>query len=384
MNKSEYLECMKSALSEFDADSMAEIMAECIKAFAEGELAGKTDAQIIEELGSVDECVEALRELTHAPDSAEHDVVLPFTGDYADVRHIKLNIHAKVELASGDVTYPDVKISGNRKLIDECVVETVDGTMCLRWRSESRWAHRSFRLRPPLNITIVLPRRMDTIDVRTGSLDAEGITADTFTASTAGGNLRFTSCTASRFECRTAGGDIDLSGIRTGALNASTSGGDIDIDSAEAPECSLKTAGGDIKTKGLVSNKLSAVSSGGDVGIDCGDCRSINVRSSGGDVSICCKNACSLSAVTAGGDIKASVADANSISLTSSGGDIDLKLRNGEGASIKCASAGGTNALEHGETKQIFKGSFGCVVGSGRTAVDIRSHGGDTSISINC
>lgn len=64
MNKKEYLEKLKSALEEFDTELAQEILADYEEHFHVGEKLGKSEEAVIAELGSVEELVSELRELS--------------------------------------------------------------------------------------------------------------------------------------------------------------------------------------------------------------------------------------------------------------------------------------------------------------------------------
>lgn len=64
MKKQEYMYNLFEALREFDEDVRNEIIEDYEEHFAQGAESGKTEEQIVEELGSIDELIDDLREMT--------------------------------------------------------------------------------------------------------------------------------------------------------------------------------------------------------------------------------------------------------------------------------------------------------------------------------
>ena len=63
MNKQEYMYNLFEALRPFDEDVRNEIISDYEEHFADGLASGKTEEQIVEELGSIDELIAELKDL---------------------------------------------------------------------------------------------------------------------------------------------------------------------------------------------------------------------------------------------------------------------------------------------------------------------------------
>ena len=63
MTKAEYMELLKKNLEQFSKELQEEILEDYRQHFAEGENQGKTDEEIIRELGNIDEMIQGLSEV---------------------------------------------------------------------------------------------------------------------------------------------------------------------------------------------------------------------------------------------------------------------------------------------------------------------------------
>ena len=71
MNKSEYLSNLKEALKDTDESTMEEIVSDYEEHFQVGMEYGKSEQQICEELGSIEDLVEEIKEVYHTSDTEE-------------------------------------------------------------------------------------------------------------------------------------------------------------------------------------------------------------------------------------------------------------------------------------------------------------------------
>ena len=364
MTKVEYLAAMEAALSEFDAASRAEIILECVKSFSTGELSGKTEQQVIEELGSVEECVEALRELTFAPEmgGAAKQQNTPFTkaepmqGDYPNVSRLLIELCADVVIATADIADPVVDIRGNKNLIADCVQE-IQGDMLHVYSTRNGRTGMKFGFNfgineaNGLNVSVTLPRRMKEIILKLsgGDCKCENVQADVFTMASGGGDTDVKNCiagllsctsgggdhslqgiTAQKFSCTSGGGDMDIEDVNVLEMQLKTGGGDMELKSINAVTADMKTGGGDIVAKRFAANECKAITGGGDISINGNAIGKLFVKTGGGDISVNCVTLGNTEAITGSGDVELVSAGCTGAIVECAGvkGDISITYKN--------------------------------------------------------
>lgn len=388
MTKSEYLSELEVALSEFDAETRAEIIAECVDSFAAGERSGQTEQEIIDELGSVSECVETLRQLT-SPIRGREDGGSNYNvggeGDYPEICSLHIELDADVELKVGDTDSIDVILTGSEKLKDECSIETRGDTLYITGDVKRRGFSWIFGYDDDLRCCVMVPHRMKEIYIKLpgGDVKAVGIHADRYTVSTGGGDLKAEMCSIGEMSCTTGGGDHRMKDICASKLSCTSGGGDVVLSRIKVDELEAKTGGGDIALIDIKTNILDTKSGGGDIkaeGVYTQDCRSVT---GGGDIRLSGEYAAKLIAKTGGGDISASFEKLEGAEILTSGGDVRIVSRQCVGATVSGVGMSNEAKVRYGSDVYKYEGSFKQQFGDGSACFFVKTIAGDINIELN-
>jgi transcriptional regulator with XRE-family HTH domain len=180
---------------------------------------------------------------------------------------------------------------------------------------------------------------------------------------------------------KTGGGDIEVMGSRVKGLVLTTGGGDISVTAAGAETAQIRTGGGDIEVNDLTANgALELHTGGGDMKVVCA-ADSVTAFSGGGDIELQAR-ARVIDARSGGGDLNLKANGAESVSAKTGGGDIELKLSGVSGAAFDLATAGGEAELcAFGERIESGK-RVSAAVGDGSAKIELKSAGGDVTVSV--
>ncbi len=406
MTKSEYMEQLEAALSEFDAVSRAEIVAECVRTFSEGALGGLSDDEIIAELGTVDECVEAMRDLTSRPAAPQGDGTefkICHTGEYPMQCVLNVKLCADVRVIASDISEPSINVEGPQRFIDNVAIDAIGDTITIYEREHLTSRFHLFSVNKTCRVNIAVPLRMKSISVdldagdftsqnvqtdsltvltRGGDTHTYGLVADEFTCRSGGGDHKLESIAVNRLSLKTGGGDLSLCDVNASVISAETGGGEISFCGVNTACGEMKTGGGDIAAKDFCAHTSKLYTGGGDISLDCGDADAMQLTTGGGDVSVRAGVVAGLSVKTGGGDICAALADSASISLTTGSGDVDLSLSACCGAVISRLTGGGESTVCSAGRLSTYSGRFDATVGDGKTEISVKAGSGDLKITL--
>ena len=339
MTKIDYLYELQKRLKNLPEEDRAEIIEAFEEHFAEGKKAGKTDAEIMEELGTADEVAESLGAVP------EKEVRTGTWKDYLNetLRFVKdtlnsvkdsrgINFNFEFDSSADDFKPRAEDLTGYlEEDVQEVYVQS-DGPLDLKLRkgdtlnyifrsgsggvetsSENGKAYirilgASRREEPEMCLEI--PESVCILDVRmpSGTVYAEEITPDTFSVSgsSADANIRNIESKAFRFSSNS--GDLSMADVTFEKAFVNTVSGDIDINRINA-DLDIRTVSGDLELAETVSDEVYLESKSGDISYK-GETEVFGAESISGDleVRITC-HAGQVIAKTVSGDVNLCLAD---------------------------------------------------------------------------
>lgn len=424
MTKSEYMAALQNKLERFNRELQQEIMEDYEQHFAEGIAAGKTEEEIMAELGSIEDMIQELPE--EDAQQEEGYVQTPFgqvpaTLDKALEEGGEAGRDAEDRSTSMTYTgeYKAVVIDG--LIADVSLKHSEDGQIRVEYRNDGdRFMQQKYRFYQyeeagvlhvgvkkdenasaeakqavkfmlfgkkvkmdfdnpfpnvfasvwnggdssgSITLDIQVPAGIPRVELKTqsGDINVRDVTPEQLEMSTTSGDMEIFHVTADRLRLNTASGDITAHQICSADMDANTASGDMSLTDVEAGTLRLQTASGDIEGKYMRGNGAVLGAASGDVEFD-GTFERYQAKTGSGDV-----------------DMKVQ-AGAREVQISTGSGDVDVDLTAVEGAEIT-VSTGSGEAVIYGAgnvRSQISRGSY--TTGSGDCKVRVSTGSGDADV----
>lgn len=370
MKREQYLKLLEERMNGYDSRFTEDIIESFRTHFIDGEAEGKTDEEIIEHLGSVDEVMENVRELRQENtdeksrrfernisegvsqiSSAIKDLLssignnlgssMQFSSEY-----IELDYDSQLNgiLVNADDVSCDLKIKGG----DSLGYSFTANDSGIKVRTEKRddrmcfWVENASgkRINSRARLSITLPDYIDNVYVNSTSGDSD-----------------IRDMELSEVIVHSSSGDVSIGSVGGNSIIFKSVSGDLNIDECEFSRISVQTTSGDIQIE----------SSSGDV----------LAKTVSGDCEIT-EHAGRVTAETVSGDIEISMEEAYSVSGRSKSGDIEVEIEDGDfTASLHTLSGDiDVSGVEH-----VSNGRGSVTAGNGSREVMLSTLSGDISVS---
>ncbi len=380
MTKAEYIKKLQERLENFSRELQEDILEDYKQHFAEGELQGKSDEEIIEELGNIEDMIRDLPEADLKEDVRRRmpDVeAMQGTSDKAFGRGAEEGASAagrenawrnagesRKQYCSDTETdrffnysgkYNAMILSGDEANIylepsedDEIHVECRNvqgkheyyqyeendifyaGIRCGEG-TEGCWTGvegngKSFTVKL-FGHTIISYGRMDGFDNTSLALLVKvpkGMPR--LSAEVSSGDIYVQGLTQNELQLESSSGDIKVKKAAAGAIKACASSGDVEVrDTGCSGLFQLETSSGDINMHGIKAGRAEVGASSGDIHIENIKCEEIILESSSGDVSTAGVDAGRFRIETSSGDVGIDGATCRAAEVEVSSGDVSIE-----------------------------------------------------------
>lgn len=363
MTKSEYLSALQDKLERFNRELQQEIMEDYEQHFAEGLAAGKTEGEIVEELGNIEDMIQELPE-----DDIKQEVQVSeaasekkdaYEGDYSAIVIDGLFADVSLEKSDDGHIYVEYRNEGDTYMQQRYRFYQYEenGTFYVGVRDCGGGEKKKIMLfgktllsydsvvqvNGKMKLNVRIPAGMPKVEARTESGDVEvrGVSAE-------------------RLEIKSVSGDIAVGDTESEELKLQAASGDIELHGLKVQTIHLQTASGDIDGRGITGRVLAAGTGSGDIKLSA-DLEEYTIRTGSGDAELQAdKNARKVKIQTGSGDVE--------LDLTKTA-DTEIHASTGSGDCVICHSNG---------TKQQWSGN--CTVGSGDCRVTVQTGSGDAEI----
>ena len=391
MTKSEYMQALQKKMEKFNRELQTEIVEDYEQHFAEGLAAGRTEDEIIEELGNIEDMISELPEkdinqeisVPQGKDtekktySAGYNAVV-IDGLVADVR-VQNSTDGKVTMEyhnDGD----DVQ-----KQLYTFYQYEEDGVLHLGVKRNenidyARQAKRAVKIMlfgksyefnvggslgindSEISLVVGIPDGMPRVEVSTssGDLEVEGINVVQLKAHTKSGELIIKDVNAEEMDVKTSSGDLEGEELAADDICIHTGSGDMSISKVETGKMACQTGSGDIDANTIKGRRVEVQCGSGDVDFDA-EFEEYIVKTGSGDVE-----------VRVGSGAKEVVVETGS-------GDMDIDLGKVKDPSIK-AFTGSGECYVYGVDGTRRKVSSRYTVGNGECQVEIYTGSGDAEV----
>ena len=427
MTKAEYMELLRKNLERFSKELQEEILEDYSQHFAEGEKQGKTDEEIIQELGNIDEMIKGLSEVdgentrgSAASKPVEKEKRYQYSDEYkaveleCDVADIELEpsedgqIHVDYELDGSEDFCR--RFNFYQREENGVLYAGLNGgdwssrrffgiDVNIRWKGNKMYSSRFGNAVLKVKVPKKLPRLVFTTG--SGNVHADGLTVGAMCGHIGSGDLSADGLAVDSLEIHTGSGELVLRNLSSVEADVFTGSGDLRAEKLEGRRVKLSAASGDLIAAYIKAKELEATSASGDVDLKKVKTVSGQLSAASGDVNVQEVQAQTLTAISASGDINIRTVHAGMESCqcqTASGdvelsftgpvkwidavtvsGDIRLDLEGAEGMEANVdAKIGDAKISWRGERSRMRQGVYR--YGDGSCKVNAKTHTGDIEI----
>ncbi len=406
MTKSEYMEALQNKLESFNRELQQEIMEDYERHFAEGIATGKTEEEIVAELGSIEDMIQDLPEkdikqeiqLTEEDrrksDSYEGEYkAIVIDGMVADVNleqsddgRLYVDYHNDgdqrfrfYQYEEGGIFYVGVRKNGSasekeakramkimlfgKELDLGNAINSIDKAFEDIDRTFSGMG-KSFNVNcGEIALNIKLPAEMPRVEVKSlsGDIDVRDVTPGQLSINTTSGDIEIRHVTTDGLRLNATSGDITGSQISCTELNVNITSGDLELEDVDAEMLSLNTTSGDISGNYMRGNIVEMGTGSGDIDFR-GRFERYSVKTGSGDADI---------RVEAG---------AKDIRVNTGSGDVDLDVTAVESTKVTVSTGSGEGTVYESSraTHQVNRGT--CTVGTGDCRIYVSTGSGDAEV----
>lgn len=391
MTKSEYMQVLQEKMEKFNRELQMEIMEDYEQHFSEGLAAGKTEDEIIEELGNIEDMIselpeEDIRQEISVPqeddidksihstgysavvidglvadvqvqDSADGKITMKYHNDGDDAQK---QLYRFYQFEEGGVLHLGVKRNDNAVYARQA--KRAIKVMLFGRSYEFNVGNSGNGSDSDISLTVGIPAGMPRVEASTGSgdLEVEGLRVVQLKAHTRSGELVIRDVKTEGMDVKTGSGDFEGEQLTAGELHVQTGSGEVSMSEIEAGSMTCQTGSGNIDADEIRGRKVVVQSGSGDIDFD-GDFEEYIVR-------------------TGSGDVELSVGDrAKAVLVETGSGDMDIDLGRVKDPSVKAHSGSGECYVYSvdGSRKKVSSYS---TAGNGECQVEIRTGSGDAEV----
>jgi len=346
MNKESYLNQLNDALKGVDEKVRKELMDDFNEHFQSGIQEGKSEAEIIASLGSVEELIEAL----DLDNTIEHIQNNDFPSEYK-VDSVNIDgLHASIHVCSSKDELTHVRCEKAGRLLDKL---SYDVTMKQDGSNLSIEVHNNKRtiFRRPFS---VISKELDIY-------------------------LEIPE-TLALFKCKTVNGDIDLDQVKMKQLTLSSTSGDMDLQDLETLDTTIDLVSGNCEINSIMGN-LSVRSTSGDMEVQSHRGQTAKLYSVSGDIEYQ-GEAKDIGSNTTSGDGNLILKQVDHLTIETVSGDFEVTMGVSQFGLIgQFKTVSGELSVKSDNHTSTYEGSQNeIVIGDQKTKVYLKTISGDIEI----
>jgi hypothetical protein len=404
MTKQEYLNELQRRLSSYPKDYQQDMLDAFEDHFQEGLLQGKSEAEVMEELGPIDDVMDNIKMLYDEPQPHKEDHSAEAMKDLTNNLNDLSSSISKTVKSAADVVKENVS-SGrwssfdadqeetgetiqveNGSAYQAVVVQSADASLDVELIPSDHFAYqfsdrisifspKHAELRTAFNdqaagfvvrngsakLKLWLPQTVAYVDneAYSGDFSSDGITLD-------------------RLKVNQTSGDVDLDSVKIKDLQLKTVGGDINIDDGIFETGSLQTTSGDIDADGI-AGQVSLKTVSGDIKFSQNDNASVQAETISGDIDLDVRTD-TVAATSFSGEISIDqTGKVRAIKASTVSGDIECTLDDQDYTAELTTKTGDLNNETGLSERELMKNSL--LVGNGSGHVVLSSKSGDIELS---
>ena len=402
MTKQEYMASLQEKLERFGRELQEEILEDYRQHFTEGENEGKSDEEIIEELGNIEEMIRELSEddlpqefaqrameqgglaesdmqgvskAGEAPDREPKDTDLKRTFSYSGFyKSMVLEgkvANVRVERSEDDQIHVEYEARGVSSQVNyEYYQYEEDGIFYAGVKRRKGARDEGDNEEKMVKVTLFGRTIISYGNVGSFSVGGQNITLTVrvpksvpkLTAKVASGNVDISGIELETLEANSASGNVSVAEVVADRLKAHTASGNVTVEHAEFISANLDTASGNVKAEMIKGRDLHCGTGSGNVKVDAA--------------------VAEYHLGTGSGNIKVrSVGASERIDMGTGSGSIKLELEGAEGMEATVRSGSGSVHIGWGEEERqkVKNGTYAY----GNSACKVKANTGSGSIKIS-
>ena len=381
MNKADYMKNLKERLDRFSQELQDEILEDYEQHFAEGVKQGKSEEEIIRELGNIEEMIQ---ELSDVDVESGKESMASAEGEATPTGIVELDTAVTEQHYTYNGRYEAIELEG--AIANLLLEPSEDGKLHIEYKNDMEEKYRQlcnfyyyekkgiFHAGVKVREAERKVKFFGRILTMSGSISwGEDDLSLQIKVPTETPRLSFT----------TSSGDVRMDRISVGNLQGRTSSGDVKVIEIKAQELRISAASGDLELEDVKVKKADLSTTSGDVDIEGTKAEKIHVNTGSGDIEIARSTDIeSGEFITASGDIEADVR-ADTVSFSTASGDIEA---NAGARVVSCNSTSGDiHAVMIRPNKQVDQNASNCVIKCNTTSGDIKAltSGNDIQADLN-
>ena len=288
MKKDEFFAQLRTAFAGMDEELLTDILGDYENHFKEGIENGKSEEEICEELGNVEEIRQAFLDENPAAMTINVNSNSDTVGNsdiynrfYPGIQRVNAQLtDADIEIKKSSTNDVELSVTGGLADDMEALKETLRvsasvGTLSIQQEkkagiSVSYAASRLFGLKVgKYSASIAVPEQFEKIKVKSisGDIKANNSNAKTLLIHTGSGDVGVEDCQADELFASSISGDVNVIACKADKMDIVSVSGDIKVEFDKSAQCRAKSTSGDCKV--TIGNQVDAVvsSTSGDVSV---------------------------------------------------------------------------------------------------------------------
>ncbi|MGN0425270.1 MAG: DUF4097 family beta strand repeat-containing protein [Acetatifactor sp.] len=404
MTRLEYMAALREKLESFNFSLQQEILDDYEQHFAEGLSAGKSEEEIIRELGDIDDMIQEFSEEERRQDlqvlEAFSEQTESYDCGYQGIEIDGLIANVELEKSEDGKLHVDYQNNGSEEMQKRYRFYQYEENNIFHvgvkdmGEEEGGKRIRLFGINVFSGISTGVMNGAIRLKIRI----PEGFPQ--VLIQTVSGDVRIAEVNVAELSVQTVSGDTDLRHSHSGKLEVQTVSGDVWVEESAGSQVHAKTVSGELEWDNFSCDDFCLETISGDIQLNCGNCEKVAVTAVSGDVTADNVFGRMLSAKTTSGDVEIDsdfvsfylttasgdiglrvCGNAREVCATTGSGDMDMNLeavstevsaevRSGE--CVVCNSSGMRHEVERGK----------CVVGQGDCKVKVKTGSGDIEIKV--
>lgn len=375
MKKDEFFAQLRTAFAGMDEELVKDILGDYENHFKEGMENGKSEEEICEELGNVEEIRQAFLEENPAAvainvnsfvandlgtnqmtnsdtnsatdsngvDGSDHLDI--YNRSYPGIQRVNAQlVNADIEIKKSNTNDVELSVVGGIAEDREALKETLHvsasaGTLTIQEEKKagvntSQVVSWIFGLKAGKmystgqKIQIAVPDQFEEIRAKSasGDIEADGVSCERFLVEAISGDISVEKLNAKQCEIQAKSGDIKAKDISAKTLLIHTGSGDVEVEDCQADELQASSTSGDVNETACKADRMDVVSVSGDIEAAFDKSAQCRAKSTSGDCKVTIKNQVDAVVSSTSGDVSVRYIGGVGLemALSSTSGDVSV------------------------------------------------------------
>ena len=328
MKKDEFFAQLRTAFAGMDEELLTDILGDYENHFKEGIENGKSEEEICEELGNVEEIRQAFLDENPAAMTINVNSNSDAVGNsdiynrfYPGIQRVNAQLtDADIEIKKSNTNEVELSVTGGLADDMEALKETLRvsasvGTLSIQQEkkagiSVSYAASRLFGLKvgkysAGIAIHIAVPEQFEKIKVKniSGDIVVNDISSERFLVEAVSGDISVDQLNTKQCELNSKSGDIKANNSSAKTLLIHTGSGDVGVEDCQADELFASSISGDVNVIACKADKMDVVSISGDIKAEFDKSAQCRSKSTSGDCKVTIGNQVDAVVSSTSGDV---------------------------------------------------------------------------------